>query len=123
MALCFLLLGLLYPALEKSSGGRVLMLLLYGLTFFFANFGPNSTTFILPSETFPAHMRTTLNGFSAAMGKVIAAAAAAARTSPPHPPTPTPTHPLSDLPSHRATTSAAIEWPLAVVPRTHASAA
>lgn len=45
----------------------------YGLTFFFANFGPNSTTFILPSETFPAEVRTSLNGFSAAMGKAGAA--------------------------------------------------
>ena len=47
MALIFLLLGLLYPTLEGSGGGRVIMLLLYGLTFFFSNFGPNSTTFIL----------------------------------------------------------------------------
>ena len=46
------------------------MLILYGLTFFFSNFGPNSTTFALPSETFPSNVRTTLNGFSAAMGKV-----------------------------------------------------
>lgn len=36
-----------------SAGG---LLFLYGLTFFFANFGPNSTTFILPSETFPAEV-------------------------------------------------------------------
>lgn len=48
----------------------MLMLILYGLTFFFSNFGPNSTTFILPAETFPPHIRTTMNGFSAAMGKV-----------------------------------------------------
>ena len=78
VAVVFLLLGLLYPTLEKSDGGRVLMLLLYGLTFFFSNFGPNSTTFILPSETFPSHIRTTLNGFSAAMGKVGATIGSAA---------------------------------------------
>lgn len=46
------------------------MLIIYGLTFFFSNFGPNSTTFILPAETFPAHLRTTLNGFCAASGKL-----------------------------------------------------
>jgi PHS family inorganic phosphate transporter-like MFS transporter len=69
MALVFALLGILENSLKASSGGRILMLLLYGLTFFFSNFGPNSTTFILPSETFPPHIRTTLNGFSAAMGK------------------------------------------------------
>ena len=57
---------MLYVPLKSTPG---LMLFLYGLTFFFSNFGPNSTTFILPAETFPPHLRTTLNGFSAAMGK------------------------------------------------------
>ena len=42
------------------------LMALYGLTYFFSNFGPNSTTFILPSETFPPEVRTTLNGVSAA---------------------------------------------------------
>lgn len=31
---------------------------------------PHSTTFILPAESFPSNMRTTLNGFCAAMGKL-----------------------------------------------------
>ncbi|KQK23626.1 inorganic phosphate transporter 1-2 [Brachypodium distachyon] len=42
---------------------------LYGLTFFFANFGPNSTTFIVPAEIFPARLRSTCHGVSAAAGK------------------------------------------------------
>ncbi|GJM99161.1 hypothetical protein PR202_ga16241 [Eleusine coracana subsp. coracana] len=42
---------------------------LYGLTFFFANFGPNSTTFIVPAEIFPARLRSTCHGISAAAGK------------------------------------------------------
>ncbi|OAY65010.1 putative inorganic phosphate transporter 1-3, partial [Ananas comosus] len=42
---------------------------LYGLTFFFANFGPNSTTFIVPAELFPARFRSTCHGISAAAGK------------------------------------------------------
>ena len=50
-----------------------LLFFLYALTFFFANFGPNSTTFILPSETFPIEVRASLNGFSAACGKTGAA--------------------------------------------------
>jgi len=33
----------------------------------------DSTTFILPAETFPASVRSTLNGFCAAMGKLGAA--------------------------------------------------
>ena len=64
--------------LQPSQAGRVLMLLLYGLTFFFSNFGPNSTTFMLPAETFPPHIRSTLNGFSAACGKAGATIGSAA---------------------------------------------
>lgn len=74
MGLVFGVLGLLEKKLEAIPA---LMLILYGLTFFFSNFGPNSTTFILPAETFPPHMRTTLNGFSAAMGKVGASVGSA----------------------------------------------
>ncbi|KAI3445512.1 hypothetical protein Pfo_002177 [Paulownia fortunei] len=44
-------------------------LIMYGLTFFFANFGPNSTTFIVPAEIFPARFRSTCHGISAAAGK------------------------------------------------------
>ena len=43
---------------------------LYALTFFFANFGPNSTTFILPAEVFATKFRSTLHGISASMGKL-----------------------------------------------------
>uniref|UniRef100_A0A7N1A1S8 Major facilitator superfamily (MFS) profile domain-containing protein n=1 Tax=Kalanchoe fedtschenkoi TaxID=63787 RepID=A0A7N1A1S8_KALFE len=42
---------------------------IYSLTFFFANFGPNSTTFIVPAEIFPARLRSTCHGISAASGK------------------------------------------------------
>lgn len=47
-----------------------LLVLIYGATFFFANFGPNTTTFILPSLVFSPECRTTLNGISAAAGKL-----------------------------------------------------
>ncbi|KAG9456648.1 hypothetical protein H6P81_001156 [Aristolochia fimbriata] len=43
---------------------------LYGLTFFFCNFGPNTTTFIVPAELFPARFRSTCHGISGAAGKV-----------------------------------------------------
>ena len=45
-------------------------LVLYAATFFFANFGPNSTTFIIPSEVFHTRFRSTLHGVSAACGKL-----------------------------------------------------
>ena len=47
-----------------------LLLFVFGLTFFFTNFGPNTTTFIYPSEIFPLSVRTTCHGMSAALGKV-----------------------------------------------------
>ncbi|CAM8961381.1 unnamed protein product [Rhodiola kirilowii] len=44
--------------------------ILYSLTFFFANFGPNATTFVVPAEIFPARLRSTCHGISAAAGKL-----------------------------------------------------
>ncbi|GAB4828467.1 Inorganic phosphate transporter [Ancistrocladus abbreviatus] len=43
---------------------------LYGLTFFFSNFGPNTTTFIVPAELFPARFRSTCHGIAGAAGKI-----------------------------------------------------
>uniref|UniRef100_A0A803MEU8 Phosphate transporter n=1 Tax=Chenopodium quinoa TaxID=63459 RepID=A0A803MEU8_CHEQI len=42
---------------------------MYGLTFFFANFGPNATTFVVPAEVYPARLRPTCHGISVATGK------------------------------------------------------
>ena len=69
MALVFLVLGITYNKYwdDKSKIG---FLVLYGLTFFFANFGPNTTTFIVPAELFPARFRSTCHGISGAIGKV-----------------------------------------------------
>lgn len=51
------------------TGNHVGFVVMYGLTFFFANFGPNSTTFVVPAEIFPARFRSTCHGISAAAGK------------------------------------------------------
>ena len=48
----------------------LVLVFLYGLTFFFANYGPNTTTFILPSLLYSPECRSTLNGMSAASGKL-----------------------------------------------------
>jgi PHS family inorganic phosphate transporter-like MFS transporter len=63
------MLGLAFPYEHWPThvGGFVVM---YGLTFFFANFGPNATTFIVPAEIFPARLRSTCHGVSAASGKL-----------------------------------------------------
>ncbi|XP_028780691.1 inorganic phosphate transporter 1-4 [Neltuma alba] len=48
---------------------RIGFVAMYSLTFFFANFGPNATTFVVPAEIFPARLRSTCHGISAAAGK------------------------------------------------------
>ncbi|CAN8267736.1 unnamed protein product [Cochlearia groenlandica] len=50
-------------------GNQMGFVVLYSLTFFFCNFGPNATTFIVPAEIFPARLRSTCHGISAASGK------------------------------------------------------
>jgi MFS family permease len=45
-------------------------LLIFGLSYFFIEFGPNTTTFVLPSELFPTNMRTTGHGIAAGIGKL-----------------------------------------------------
>ena len=42
---------------------------MYAFTFFFANWGPNSTTFIVPAELFPTSWKATGHGICAATGK------------------------------------------------------
>ncbi|GLJ22733.1 hypothetical protein SUGI_0428300 [Cryptomeria japonica] len=51
---------------NKRYGG---FLVTYSLTFFFANFGPNTTTFIVPAKLFPTRLRSTCHGISVAAGK------------------------------------------------------
>jgi PHS family inorganic phosphate transporter-like MFS transporter len=46
---------------------------LYCLNYFFTEFGPNTTTFVLPAEVFPTSVRTTSHGISATVGKIGAA--------------------------------------------------
>jgi PHS family inorganic phosphate transporter-like MFS transporter len=66
MALMFLLIGLI-PAVTKNLAP---FLILYGISYFFTEFGPNMTTFIYPAELFPTEVRTTGHGVSAGAGKL-----------------------------------------------------
>ncbi|MFC5862784.1 MFS transporter [Acidicapsa dinghuensis] len=66
MTVTFSLLAFI-PNLQQSVTP---FLLIYGLSFFFTEFGPNSTTFVYPSEIFPVRVRTTGHGIAAAMGKL-----------------------------------------------------
>ncbi|GAB2266009.1 Low affinity inorganic phosphate transporter 1 [Dionaea muscipula] len=53
----------------QEKAHRIGFIVMYSLTFFFANFGPNATTFVVPAEVFPARLRSTCHGISAAAGK------------------------------------------------------
>ena len=66
MALMFLLIGVI-PGVSTTLAP---FLLLYGVSYFFTEFGPNMTTFIYPAELFPTHVRTTGHGISAGCGKL-----------------------------------------------------
>ncbi|KAL8162762.1 LOW QUALITY PROTEIN: hypothetical protein V2J09_014251 [Rumex salicifolius] len=52
-----------------KPGNHIGFIIMYGLTFCFANFGPNATTFVVPAEIFPARLRSTCQGISSAAGK------------------------------------------------------
>ena len=55
------------PALTASIGAFIAV---FGVSYFFVEFGPNTTTFVLPSEVFPVYWRATGHGFAAGLGKL-----------------------------------------------------
>jgi len=55
------------PDIEKFVA---LFVVVYGVSYFFTEFGPNSTTFVYPAELFPVETRTTGHGVASAAGKV-----------------------------------------------------
>lgn len=69
----FFVMGILYSLISITfhslSEQKLMMVFLYGLTFFFSNYGPNTISFVLPSMTFSKSCRATLNGICAASGK------------------------------------------------------
>jgi len=67
MTIFMLILAAGYNEIKNTSVG--LFLFIYSLTFFFANWGPNATTFVVPAELFPTEYRSTAHGIAAASGK------------------------------------------------------
>jgi MFS transporter, PHS family, inorganic phosphate transporter len=47
-----------------------MFIIVFGLSFFFINFGPNTTTFLIPAEIYPTNIRARAHGISAAIGKM-----------------------------------------------------
>jgi MFS transporter, PHS family, inorganic phosphate transporter len=72
MALMFVLIGAI-PAVTVNA---VPFVLLYGVSYYFTQFGPNTTTFVYPAEIFPVDVRTTAHGIAAGAGKMGAFAGA-----------------------------------------------
>ena len=66
MGACFAVIGLV-PGMTTLV---VPFLLAYGTSYFFTEFGPNMTTFVLPGELFPTRLRATGHGISAGAGKL-----------------------------------------------------
>jgi MFS family permease len=66
MGACFAVIGLV-PSMTTAV---VPFLLAYGISYFFTEFGPNMTTFVLPGELFPTRLRATGHGISAGIGKL-----------------------------------------------------
>ncbi|MDA8291423.1 MAG: MFS transporter, partial [Actinomycetota bacterium] len=55
------------PVLTRAVASFLVVL---GVSYFFVEFGPNTTTFVLPSELFPTELRTTGHGLAAGVGKL-----------------------------------------------------
>ncbi|KAG0088864.1 Inorganic phosphate transporter pho84, partial [Podila epicladia] len=64
----FCVLGFAYNQIKNYS--VALFVFLFAATQFFQNFGPNSTTFIIPGEVFPTRYRSTGHGIAAGSGKL-----------------------------------------------------
>lgn len=67
LTILFIILGAGYNAINDKS--TALFVIIFTLSQFFQNFGPNMTTFIIPGEVFPTRYRSTGHGISAASGK------------------------------------------------------
>lgn len=65
MALCFAVIAVV-PGMTTAVAP---FLIFFGISYFFTEFGPNTTTFVLPGEIFPVSMRATGHGISASVGK------------------------------------------------------
>jgi PHS family inorganic phosphate transporter-like MFS transporter len=70
LTILFAILGFGYDALIRTPATNKVFVFLYCMTNLFQNFGPNTTTFVIPGEIFPTRYRSTGHGISAASGKL-----------------------------------------------------
>mmetsp|Transcript_797 Transcript_797/g.795 ORF Transcript_797/g.795 Transcript_797/m.795 type:complete len:482 (-) Transcript_797:144-1589(-) len=74
MSLMFVIMAFTFFPLKESAPD--VLFVLYCFLLFSLQFGPNTTTYVLPSGVYPREVRSTMNGFSAACGKLGAVAGA-----------------------------------------------
>ena len=65
MGACFAVIALV-PGMTTAV---LPFLMVYGISYFFTEFGPNVTTFVMPGELYPVSVRATGHGISAGIGK------------------------------------------------------
>ncbi|KAJ8521094.1 hypothetical protein ONZ45_g2138 [Pleurotus djamor] len=70
LTVLFVTMGFGYEKMTASPSASKAFVFLFCLANFFSNFGPNTTTFIIPGEAFPTRYRSTAHGISAASGKL-----------------------------------------------------
>jgi PHS family inorganic phosphate transporter-like MFS transporter len=68
LTILFVILGFGYHAIVAKSQAAFIVLYTFAQIFF--NWGPNTTTFIVPGEVFPTRYRSTAHGICAASGKI-----------------------------------------------------
>ncbi|KAI9283479.1 phosphate:H+ symporter [Umbelopsis sp. AD052] len=68
LTILFIILGFGYHAILAKSQAAFIVLYTFAQIFF--NWGPNTTTFIVPGEVFPTRYRSTAHGICAASGKL-----------------------------------------------------
>ena len=67
IALVLGVLGFVYEPLQSHDG---VLMLVFCIASLVINFGPGTTTYVLPQRIFPVEVRSTANGIAAAAGKI-----------------------------------------------------
>lgn len=67
LAAVFITLGTVFITIQQEGALSICLYIVAQIAF---NFGPNSTTYIIPAELFPTRYRATCHGISAAGGKL-----------------------------------------------------
>ncbi len=65
----FIMMAVCFGLVPGMTTAVLPFMIAYGISYFFTEFGPNMTIFMLPGELYPVSMRATGHGISAGVGK------------------------------------------------------